>query len=48
MNFDSLKAVFKKVEKLIAEGKVLSCWAVSYGGVSEAVAKMAFGNKIGF
>ena len=48
VNFDSLKAVFKKVEKLIAEGKVLSCWAVSYGGVSEAVAKMAFGNKIGF
>ena len=48
VNFDSLKNVFKKVEKLIAEGKVLSCWAVSYGGVSEAVAKMAFGNKIGF
>ena len=48
VNFDSLKAVFEKVEKLIAEGKVLSCWAVSYGGVSEAVAKMAFGNKIGF
>ena len=48
VNFDSLKAVFEKVEKLITEGKVLSCWAVSYGGVSEAVAKMAFGNKIGF
>ena len=48
VNFDSLKSVFKKVEKLIAEGKVLSCWAVSFGGVSEAVAKMAFGNKIGF
>ena len=48
VNFDSLKAVFEKVEKLVAEGKVLSCWAVSYGGVSEAVAKMAFGNKIGF
>ena len=48
VNFDSLKSVFKKVEQLIAEGKVLSCWAVSFGGVSEAVAKMAFGNKIGF
>ena len=48
VNFDSLKSVFKKVEKLITEGKVLSCWAVSFGGVSEAVAKMAFGNKIGF
>ncbi|MBQ2184811.1 MAG: phosphoribosylformylglycinamidine synthase subunit PurQ, partial [Lachnospiraceae bacterium] len=48
INFDSLKAVFSKVEALIAEGKVLSSWAVSYGGVSEAIAKMAFGNRIGF
>ena len=48
IDFDSLKAVFKKVETLIDEGKVLSCWAVSYGGVSEAIAKMAFGNRIGF
>ncbi len=48
INFDSLKAVFKKVEALISEGKVLSCWTVTYGGVSEAVAKMAFGNRIGF
>lgn len=48
VNFDSLKAVFEKVEKLISDGKVLSCWSVAYGGISEAVAKMAFGNKIGF
>ena len=48
INFDSLKSVFKKVEALISEGKVLSCWTVTYGGVSEAVAKMAFGNRIGF
>ena len=48
VDFDSLKKVFEKVEKLIAEDKVLSCWAVSYGGISEAIAKMSFGNKIGF
>ncbi|MBR1562776.1 MAG: phosphoribosylformylglycinamidine synthase, partial [Ruminococcus sp.] len=48
VKFESLRAVFEKVEKLIAEGKVLSSWAVSYGGVSEAIAKMAFGNRIGF
>ena len=48
VSFDSLKKVFEKVEGLISEGKVLSSWAVSFGGVSEAVAKMAFGNKIGF
>ncbi|MGN0601829.1 MAG: phosphoribosylformylglycinamidine synthase [Oscillospiraceae bacterium] len=48
VDFESLKNVFEKVEKLIADGKVLSCWSVSYGGVSEAVTKMSFGNKIGF
>ncbi len=48
VDFNSLKSVFKKVEKLIADGKVLSCWALSYGGISEAIAKMSFGNKIGF
>jgi phosphoribosylformylglycinamidine synthase len=48
VNFDSLKDVFRKVEKLIADGKVLSCYTVSFGGISEAVTKMAFGNKIGF
>lgn len=46
--FESVRAVFEKVEKLIESGSVLSSWAVSFGGVSEAVAKMAFGNKIGF
>ncbi|MBR1724347.1 MAG: phosphoribosylformylglycinamidine synthase subunit PurQ, partial [Ruminococcus sp.] len=29
-------------------GKVLSSWALGFGGVSEAVAKMSFGNRIGF
>lgn len=48
IDFDSLKEVYKKVEKLIADGKVLSSWAVSYGGIAEGIAKMAFGNKIGF
>ncbi|MCD8094985.1 MAG: phosphoribosylformylglycinamidine synthase [Ruminococcus sp.] len=48
VNFDSLKKVYERIEKLIADGMVLSCWAVSYGGVSEAIAKMCFGNKIGF
>ena len=48
VKFASLKKVFKTVEKLIADGKVSACWSVAYGGISEAVAKMAFGNKIGF
>lgn len=48
VNFDSLKNVFRTVEKLIADKKAISVWAVSFGGVSEAVAKMSFGNRIGF
>ena len=46
--FKSVLEVFDKVEALIAEDKVLSCWSVAYGGISEAIAKMAFGNRIGF
>lgn len=48
VNFDSLRSVFERVESLIADGKVLSAWAVSFGGISEAVTKMCFGNGIGF
>jgi len=48
VKFDSLKNVFRTVEKLIADGKVSACWSLSFGGISEAVAKMCFGNKIGF
>ena len=48
INFDSLKKVFKSVERLIRERKVSACWSLGCGGISEAVTKMAFGNKIGF
>ena len=47
-NFNSIKACFDKVEKLVADGHAKAIWAVSFGGVAEAVTKMAFGNKIGF
>ena len=48
VDFDSLKKVFGIVESLIAEDKVAACWSVAYGGISEAVVKMSFGNRIGF
>lgn len=47
-DFNSVKACFDKVEKLISSGNAKAVWAVSFGGVAEAVTKMAFGNKIGF
>ncbi len=46
--FESVKSVFDRVEALILAGAVKAIWSLSFGGVSEAVAKMAFGNRIGF
>ncbi|WMJ22291.1 phosphoribosylformylglycinamidine synthase [Paludicola sp. MB14-C6] len=45
--FDSIKACFDKVESLISQGVVNACSTLTYGGVIEAVAKMALGNKVG-
>jgi len=47
-DFDSIRKSFEQVEELIQNGRAKSVWAVSFGGISEAISKMAFGNKIGF
>ena len=46
--FDSIKATFDKVEEIIADGRANAVWTVGYGGIAEGIAKMSFGNKIGF
>ncbi len=46
--FDSVKSCFERAEKLIADGTAVSAWALGFGGVAEAVAKMSLGNRIGF
>ena len=45
---ESLKALFDRVTELQRNGKVFACCTPTYGGIAEAVAKMAFGNGIGF
>lgn len=45
---ESLMKLFDEVAKLIGEGKVLSAYTPTYGGVAEAVLKMGLGNRIGF
>ncbi len=45
---DSLVATFNKVTALMREGKVLSCYTPTLGGIAEAVMKMSFGNGFGF
>ncbi len=44
----SVKEIYAVVSKLVREGKVLSAYTPTYGGVAEAVMKMCFGNKLGF
>ncbi len=46
-DFDSVKAVFRTVEKLIKEKKAVSVWSVANGGVAEGIFKMSLGNRIG-
>ncbi len=43
----SLLANFALVRKLIEEGKIVAAYTPGYGGVAEAIMKMALGNKIG-
>ncbi len=47
-DFDTVKNVFDKMEALIAAGSAKAVWTLTYGGVSEGIAKMCFGNHIGF
>ena len=47
-NFDILKKNLDKIRELTQAKKVLASYALGYGGLGEAIAKMAFGNKIGF
>ena len=45
--FDSVKEVFRTVEKLIKDKKAVSVWSVAHGGVAEGIFKMSLGNRIG-
>ena len=45
---ESLKAVFDLVTAQMRCGKVVAAYTPTYGGVAEAILKMAIGNRIGF
>ena len=47
-DFEHLNKTYSGIHQLISESKVLSACSVKYGGIAEAVSKMAFGNDIGF
>jgi len=39
--------LYKKINQLNKDGKIVSSYAISFGGLVEAISKMAFGNKLG-
>lgn len=46
-NTEQLKKNFNFVSENIENKKILSAYAIGFGGISEAISKMAFGNEIG-
>ena len=47
-DLSATKSLWSAVNRLIISKVVLSAWAVTDGGISEGIMKMAFGNEIGF
>lgn len=47
-DYDSIMEMWEIVQDTIRTGQVVSAWALSVGGVGEAICKMAVGNDIGF
>ena len=45
---DALKQLWNYTRRQIEAGRIVSAWSVGFGGVGEALAKMAFGNRLGF
>ena len=48
VDFEQLKKNYDTYRELVLAGKVKSAYALGFGGIAEAIAKMSFGNRIGF
>ena len=46
-NYRMLLAMYKVLRQAVGKGAVKSAYAVGFGGIAEAVSKMAFGNRMG-
>lgn len=47
-DFEQLERMYAQIQDMIRSGKVLSASTIGTGGITAAVSKMCFGNKIGF
>ncbi|MBQ2718478.1 MAG: phosphoribosylformylglycinamidine synthase [Clostridia bacterium] len=45
---EALLSLFDRVTALGREGKIVSAWTPTYGGIAEGIYKMAIGNGLGF
>ena len=45
--YDQLMALYDKITRMIHDKVLVSAYAVGFGGIAEAVSKMAFGNELG-
>lgn len=46
-NYSSLTKMYEEITRLVKDKVLVSTYAISFGGIAEAVSKMAFGNKLG-
>ena len=46
-NYAMLQKVYATLRRAMGSGDIRAAWAVGFGGVAEAVSKMAFGNRMG-
>ncbi len=45
--YSQVTDIYEKIMALEKKGEIISAFAVGFGGIAEAVSKMAFGNKLG-
>ncbi len=45
--YDQLMGLYAKITKMIQDKVIVSSYAVGFGGICEAISKMAFGNELG-
>ncbi len=46
-DYQQAGSLYSRITSLMEDGKIVSAYAVGFGGTAEAVSKMAFGNKLG-
>jgi len=46
-NYGMLQKMYATLRRAMGSGDIRAAWAVGFGGIAEAVSKMAFGNRLG-